>query len=115
MRTKRRGNFHRFILKSFMIILLVLSVFVMLTQRSTFTAIEYKISKLEKEKIALLKERKYLLTTKASLTSISNIRKADAKTEGFHFPDRTKIIYVKTTKEPEPLQASFPGEGRQSR
>lgn len=112
MRTKRKKKFHRFLLKSFLIILLVLSVFIMLSQKSTFTAIEYRISKLEKKKTDLLRERKYLLTTKASLSSIGNIKKADGKTEDFHFPDRTRIVYVKTTKEPEPIPASYPVESK---
>ncbi|MCX7913072.1 MAG: hypothetical protein N2511_00650 [Thermodesulfovibrionales bacterium] len=114
MRKRRKRNFYWFLFKSFLMVLLISSIFLILTQKSTFTNIEYRISKLEKKKVELLKEKKYLLMAKVSLASIGNIKGANAKGEGFYFPDRKKIIYVRTIDQPEPLPASYPTESKTS-
>jgi hypothetical protein len=105
MRKKRSLFF--FVLKPLLLILLVLSFFAVLGQKNAFTGIEYRINMLEKKKMELIKEGKYLTAEKVKLASIQNITKVAANSEGFNFPDRKKVIYVKTIKEPVPYTASY--------
>jgi len=105
MRKKR--SLFLFVLKPLLLTLLVASFFALLGQKNAFTGIEYKINMLEKKKMELIKEGKYLAAEKAKLVSIQNITKAAANSEGFNFPDRKRVIYVKTIKEPVPYAASY--------
>lgn len=93
--------------KCFLVIVLIFSVFAMLGQKNALTGVEYKISMLEKKKMHLIKEGKYLMAEKARLASIENIKKVSANPEEFQFPDRRKVIYVKTVEQPAPHTASY--------
>lgn len=105
MRKKR--SMLQFILKPLMLILLLLSFFAVLGQKNAFTGIEYRINMLEKKKMELIKESKYLMAERAKLASIQQIAKASTNSEGFYFPDRKKVIYVKTIKAQAPQTASY--------
>ncbi len=106
MRRKKK-SFLMFLFKSSLVVLLILSVFFMLGQKNALTSVEYKINMLEKKKMELIKERKYLIAGKARLTSIENVKRVAANSDEFQFPDRKKVIYVQTLKEPEPKTASL--------
>lgn len=95
------------VLKPLMLILLVVSFFAVLGQKNAFTGIEYRINMLEKKKMELIKEGKYLTAEKSQLSSIQRITKAVSNDEGFYFPDRKKIVYVKTIKKPAPYAAAY--------
>lgn len=106
MRRKKR-SFFGLLFKFSLFILLILSVFAMLGQKNAFTGVEYKISMLEKKKMELIKERKYVIAEKAKLSSIENIKKVAVNPEEFQFPDRKKVVYVKTVKQPETHTVSY--------
>lgn len=104
---RRKRSFLRLAFKCFLFILLIFSVFAMLGQKNALTGVEYKISMLEKKKMQLIKEGKYLMADKARLASIGNIKKVSANPEEFQFPDRKKVIYVKTVEQPATRTASY--------
>lgn len=95
------------VLKPLMVVFLILSFFAILGQKNAFTGIEYRINVLEKKKMELIKESKYLIAEKAKLASIQHVAKTAANSDGFNFPDRKKVIYVKTIKKPAPHTATY--------
>lgn len=95
------------VIKPLLLALLVLSFFGILGQKNAFTGIEYRINMLEKKKMELIKEGKYLMAERAKLASIQHVTKVAANSEGFCFPDRKKVVYVKTIKKPVPHTASY--------
>ncbi len=100
-----RRNKVIFILKTFSIILLLVSVFTIVWLRSSFVSIEYSISSLEKKKTSLMRDRKALAAERASLLSVERFEKVAGS--GFSFPNRVKVVYVKKEKDKEPYRASF--------
>ncbi len=111
---KRKRGFLGLVFKFFLVILLILSFFAMLGQKNAITGLEYKISAIEKKKMQLIKEGKHLMAAKARLASIENIRKASVNPEEFQFPDRKKVVYVKTIKQSEPRSASYQSANKSS-
>lgn len=112
---RRKKSFVRFALKPLMVILLVISFFAVLGQKNAFTGVEYRINMLEKKKMEIIKEGKYLAAAKAKLSALENIRKAASNPEEFNFPDRKKVTYVKTLKQPEPHTASYQSSAKSER
>lgn len=93
------------ILKPLSVVILLLSIFSIVWLRSSFISLEYCISSLEKKKSLLMKDRKVLIAERASLLSVERFEKVAAN--GFVFPDRVKVVYVKKAKDNEPYKASF--------
>jgi len=106
MRRKKK-RFFGLIFKPMLVILVVLSFFAMLGLKNASTGVEYEISSLEKKKMSLVRDGKHLAAERAKLTSIGNIRKVSTNSEGFQFPDRKNVVYVKTLKQPAPHVASY--------
>jgi hypothetical protein len=101
----RKGSKLTGVLKQVCIILLLISVFFIVWLRSSVISLEYSISSLEKKKAELMRDAKMLLAERASLMSVERFEKVAAN--GFTFPDRVKVVYVKRTKDNEPYRASF--------
>jgi hypothetical protein len=101
----RKGNRLTGVLKPVCIVLLLISVFFIVWLRSSFVSFEYSISSLEKKKAELMRDGKMLAAERASLLSVERFEKVAAN--GFTFPDRVKVVYVKRAKDNEPYRASF--------
>jgi hypothetical protein len=92
-------------LKPLSIVMLLISIFSIVWLRSSFVSLEYSISSLEKKKTVLMRDRKMLAAERASLLSVERFEKVAAN--GFTFPDRVKVVYVKKARDNEPYMASF--------
>ena len=100
-----------FILKPLFITLLLFGVFCIVWLRSNVMMLEYNLGELEKKKIESLKGREMLRAEKASLLSFERVNAFLSRNEGFVFPDRTRVIYVKRQKGSQPYNAS-PKQGQ---
>lgn len=92
----------------FMLILVVLSIFATLWIRSAIISTEYRLSNLEQQKKELLRERRFLIAEKASLTSFARID-ATANQE-IRFPDRKKVFFIQVNPETFVKSASYKKE-----
>lgn len=93
-------------MKPLFIAFLLCSLFGIVWLRSNFISMEYAISGLEKMKSDRLRETKMLMAERASVMSIHRVEKTAVRELGLVFPDRTKVVYVKT-KDAGPRRASF--------
>lgn len=100
----KRKRYERLIKFSLISLLLIL-VFALVSIRSSYLSLEYKIHSLEKKKNELVKTRKILLAERASL--ISAERFSNFVAGGFTYPNRVRVTYVKDIKKDEIYKASY--------
>lgn len=70
---------------------------------------EYKIGELENRKMQSLREAKTLMADTAAFRSIQKVENHNALSSGLVFPDRTRVIYIKSKRD-VPQHASFGGK-----
>lgn len=102
MRNRKRYDW---LIKLSLISLLLILVFALISIRSSYFSLEYKIHSLEKKKNELVKMRKILLAERASL--ISAERFGNFVAGRFTYPDRVRVTYVKDVKKEEIYKASY--------
>lgn len=91
-------------IKPLFFIFLLCSIFAIVWLRSSLTAIEYEISKLENEKIEKKREMRLLLAERAELLSFQKIRFVTEKA-GLTSADRARVLVVKRATDAQ--KASF--------
>ena len=104
---KQTCSIFSFVLKPFLILLLVIGVFGLVYLRSNFLTLEYNFGELEKKRMNCLKEQKMLLAEKTSLLSFAKMESSRGSTGGFVLPDRMKVIHVSKGKRYLPYRASL--------
>ena len=107
MSTDFRRSVLSFLLKVFVVCLLITGVFSIICLRSSFVKLEYRLGALEQKKVECLRERKMLLAQKTSLLSLEKLEVSLNKTEEFILPDRVKVIHVDKKKQYLPKRASL--------
>ncbi len=107
MMRRKRSGFLSFMLKSFLVILLVLCVFGIVKLRSDFLKLEYSIGELENKKTNALRERKLLLAERTNILSFAKITTTQPSEEGFIIPDRIKVMSIDKNKKYMPYRASL--------
>ena len=96
-----------FLLKSFVVCILLIGVFSVIYLRSSFVKLEYVLGSLEQKKIECLRERKMLLAQKTSLLSLEKVETSLNTNGEFILPDRVKVIHVDKKKKYLPQRASL--------
>jgi hypothetical protein len=104
---KQTCSIFSFVLKPFLILLLIIGVFGLVYLRSNFLTLEYSFGELEKKRMSCLKEQKMLLAEKTSLLSFAKMESSRGSTGGFVLPDRIKVIHVSKGKRSLPYRASL--------
>lgn len=94
-------------IKIISILLIVVSVFSIVWLRATVTDLEYKLSSLEKVKMEAFRDKKSLVAQKAGLMALARVEKADLSGMGFSFPERKRVVYVKSADFNGPYKASY--------
>jgi hypothetical protein len=107
MKQTRHYTILSFVVKPFLIGLIVIGVFGLVYLRSGFLKLEYSLSDLEQKKMHCLKERKMLLAERISLVSFAKFEGNFDGREGFVIPDRLKVIHMSTQKRYLPYKASL--------
>ncbi|MFA5352597.1 MAG: hypothetical protein WC291_00035 [Thermodesulfovibrionales bacterium] len=101
----RKRNRSVSFLKPFFVVTMLFLVFSLVWLRSGVVSLEYSISRLEEKKAELLRDRKLLGAQKSHLLSVDKFETASAN--GFVFPDRMKVVYVKRVEDGGTYKASF--------
>ena len=116
MHAKTDGYMLSLFYKPLCAVLLLLSLFGLIWLRSSTVTISYDLRNLEEKKAEAIKDTKMLLAERAKLMSLGKI---DASFRdnlqgenklvagGYVFPDRVRVIHIKTNKGPEPYKASL--------
>jgi hypothetical protein len=104
---KHTCSIFSFVLKPFLILLLIVGVFGLVYLRSNFLTLEYSFGELEKKRMNCLKEQKMLLAEKTSLLSFAKLESSRGSTGGFVLPDRVKVIHISKEKRYLPYRASL--------
>jgi len=84
-----------YFVKAILVVLIISGVFGLVYLRSSITAVEYRIGKLEEEKAKALREKKSLIAERASALSIQEVEVRGIRLAGLGFPDRKNFLYVK--------------------
>ena len=96
-----------FMLKPFLITLLLVGVFGVVYLRANFLKLEYSLGELEKKKMHCLRDRKMLFAEKTSLLSFARLESSPSDQEGFVLPDRLKVVHISKQMRSLPHQASL--------
>ncbi|HMK55425.1 MAG TPA: hypothetical protein VK448_02175 [Dissulfurispiraceae bacterium] len=78
------------------IILVIASIFCIVWLRGSVTTLEYKLSSLEHAKMEALRDQKSLVAQRAGLMTLARAERTDLAGMGFSFPERKKVVYVKS-------------------
>lgn len=103
----RKGNPVIGMLKPASILLLLFLIFGIVWLRSSVVSLEYSLSGLEKKRAELMRERKTLSAEQANLLYIGRLRSVAFNGIGLGFPDRVRVVYVKTPADTGVYRASF--------
>jgi len=95
-----------FVLKPFLITLLLVGVFGLVYLRANFLKLEYSLGELEKKKMHCLRDRKMLFAEKTSLLSFARLESSPSE-EGFVLPDRLKVVHISKQMRSLTQQASL--------
>ena len=95
-----------FVLKPFLITLLLVGVFGLVYLRANFLKLEYSLGELEKKKMHCLRDRKMLFAEKTSLLSFARLESSPIE-EGFVLPDRLKVVHISKQMRSLTQQASL--------
>lgn len=101
----RRKNRFIQLLKPFSIMLILFLTFAIVWVRSSCVSIEYNIRDLEKKKTELMRSGKLVAAAKTRLTSAERFGKIAA--EGFTFPDRIRVVHVKSIEDRDSYKVSL--------
>jgi cell division protein FtsL len=96
------------LLKLGLFLYLVMGLFALIWLRTAIINMEYELAELNTQKLALLREGKYLMAKRASLYSAMKVEDIATKRLGMNLPDRENIFYVKRTKKAGAYMASMP-------
>ncbi len=116
MRTKRNSNMLSLFYKPLCFAFLLLSLFVLVWLRSSTVTVAYELRNLEEKKIEALKDMKSFLAERAKLMSLEkidasfqgNIKNYSVNAEnGYVFPDRVKVVQIKSNRKLEPYRTSL--------
>jgi len=102
-----------FLLRLGLLMYLVLGLFALVWLRTEIVNMEYELAELNAEKLALLREERYLLAERASLYSAERIEDIATKRLGMGVPERENIFYVKRTKGADAYVASMTASERE--
>lgn len=94
------------------LLLLVGSLFGIVSLKSDVVSLRYTLGVMEKTKTQLMRDNKLLLAERAHLTSIERFEKVSMKESGFIIPDRRHVVAVKLHKGKDTYKASFPAGAR---
>ncbi len=83
-------------MKAISVLLIVMSVFSIVWLRASVTSLEYKLSSLETMKMEVQRDQKSLVAQKAGLMTLARVEKADLTGMGFSFPERKRVVYLKS-------------------
>jgi hypothetical protein len=107
MMRKTRTNLVTFLLKPFLIAMLLVGVFGLVYLRSNFMELEYSLGELEKKKMQCLRDRKMLFAEKTSQLSFARLESSANDQEGFILPDRLKVVHISRQTRSLPQQVSL--------
>ncbi len=94
-------------MKVISILLIVISVFSIVWLRASVTSLEYKLSNLEKIKTEAIRDQKSLVAEKAGLMALARVEQSDIAGLGFSFPERKRVVYVRSADFKGPYVASY--------
>lgn len=106
MSLRKRSRFIA-VLKPLSVAALLFLVFAVVWLRSSVVSLEYGLSKLEKKKMELTRDKKILLAEQANLLYVGRLQSAAANGSELAFPDRVKVIYVAKARDKEALKTSL--------
>ncbi|HEB76393.1 MAG TPA: hypothetical protein ENJ04_08590 [Nitrospirae bacterium] len=98
---KRRGLFGR-IIKPLLVLAIVFLVFSTIWFHTKVTAYEYELGQLQRQKIALIKERRELVAKRAQMLSLKKVQYLAADRLGLVYPDRKRVFFVRSDRGPTP-------------
>jgi len=104
---RHSGGIFSFVLKPFLVLLLIVGIFGLVYLRSNFLTLEYSFGELEKKRMSCLKEQKMLLAEKTSLLSFAKLESSRTSAGGFVLPDRIKVIHISKEKRHLPYKVSL--------
>lgn len=104
----RKSNPGMCIVKVLCLLLLVGSLFGILSVKSDVISLRYNIGTMEKTKMQLMRDNKLLMAERSHLTSIERFEKVSMKESGFIIPDRRHVVSVRLQKDKDTYKASFP-------
>ncbi len=104
---KSRCNILVFLVKPFLVMVIIAGIFGLVYLRSGFLQLEYSLSDLEKKKIQCLRERKMLLAERTSLLSFAKLEGSRQAGDGFILPDRIQVIHMSKQKGVQPYRTSL--------
>jgi hypothetical protein len=107
MMRKARTTLTAFVLKPFLIALLLGGVFGLVFLRANFMQLEYTLGELEKKKMQCLRDRKALFAEKTSQLSFARLEASPDDQDGFVLPDRLKVVHISKQMGSMPQQASL--------
>ncbi len=105
----RRRGVVSYVLKPFLLLLVLVGVFGLVWLRSSIVTAEYAIGALEKRKAEAMKEAQAL---RAEMASLLSLKEVDERRLALAFPDRERVFYVKRDEGGIPYTASLKGERR---
>ena len=103
---KRRGFLGWFV-KPLLVVVAVFLLFSIVWLRSNVTAFEYELGQLQKQKAALIKERRELIAKRAQIASMKKIQYIARRKMGLVYPDRKRVFFVKSERGPTPYTAGL--------
>ncbi len=94
-------------LKPASLLMLLFMIFGIVWLRSSVVSLEYSLSILEAKKSELMREKKVLAAEQANLLYIGRLQSVASNGTGFEFPDRVRVVYVKSSRKNDIYKASF--------
>ncbi len=107
MRYRRQSSIYARFMLPVLGTLLLASIFGLVWLRSHITSMEYRIGRMQEQKLEAMKEEKALVAKMAAMLSLKQLEARDLELE---FPDRQRVIYVKREKGGVPYTASLTRE-----
>ncbi len=107
MKRRVRENKGRGLIKFVFPLYLFIGVFALIWLGTAVVNLEYGLGQLERQKIELVKERKFLLAERASLYSAEKIEEIAIKHLSMSLPEREKVFFVKSASKPAPYKVSM--------
>jgi len=103
---KRRGILG-WTIKPLLVLTIVFLIFSTIWIHSRVTAFEYELGQLQKQKVALIKERRELIAKRAQMASMKKIQYIAGRKMGLVYPDRKRVFFVKSGRGPTPYTAAL--------
>ncbi len=106
MRLRKKNRFIT-ALKPVSLLLLLFLIFGVVWLRSSVVSLEYSLSDLERKRSELVRETMVLTAEQANILNIGKIQNVASNGTCFGFPDRVRVVYVKTSGERDSYRASL--------